>query len=106
MFLLKVITLRTSYFPLTIIKEVMYNFKENIDFAVFPSLQGGPHNHAIAGVGVALKQVKPVVEISVQVSHSFLIGPGVYCQFLMQINFVLSCTRRPNQHFGSTNHKC
>ena len=35
----------------------MYDFDKNIDFAVFPSLQGGPHNHAIAGVGVALKQV-------------------------------------------------
>jgi glycine/serine hydroxymethyltransferase len=36
----------------------MYELKEKIDFAVFPSLQGGPHNHAIAGVGVALKQVQ------------------------------------------------
>lgn len=35
----------------------MYDFGKNIDFAVFPSLQGGPHNHAIAGVGVALRQV-------------------------------------------------
>lgn len=35
----------------------MYDFDKRIDFAVFPSLQGGPHNHAIAGVGVALKQV-------------------------------------------------
>ena len=37
--------------------DIMYDFDKNIDFAVFPSLQGGPHNHAIAGVGVALKQV-------------------------------------------------
>lgn len=37
--------------------EIKYDFDKNIDFAVFPSLQGGPHNHAIAGVGVALKQV-------------------------------------------------
>jgi len=33
-------------------KELM----ELIDFAVFPSLQGGPHNHQIAGVATALKE--------------------------------------------------
>ena len=37
--------------------DIMYDFDKKIDFAVFPSLQGGPHNHAIGGVGVALKQV-------------------------------------------------
>lgn len=29
---------------------------DKIDFAVFPSLQGGPHNHQIAGVATALKE--------------------------------------------------
>ena len=38
-------------------KEVMYDFEKKINAAVFPALQGGPHNHAIAGVAVALKQV-------------------------------------------------
>ena len=42
----------------------MYDLKEKIDFAVFPSLQGGPHNHAIAGVGVALKQVQIIFTTS------------------------------------------
>uniref|UniRef100_A0A452HJ95 glycine hydroxymethyltransferase n=1 Tax=Gopherus agassizii TaxID=38772 RepID=A0A452HJ95_9SAUR len=37
-------------------KEIPYNLEEPINFAVFPSLQGGPHNHAIAAVAVALKQ--------------------------------------------------
>ncbi|XP_050781366.1 serine hydroxymethyltransferase, mitochondrial [Gopherus flavomarginatus] len=37
-------------------KETPYNLEEPINFAVFPSLQGGPHNHAIAAVAVALKQ--------------------------------------------------
>ncbi|XP_039260153.1 serine hydroxymethyltransferase, cytosolic-like [Styela clava] len=34
----------------------MYNLEKPINEAVFPGLQGGPHNHAIAGVAVALKQ--------------------------------------------------
>ncbi|XP_030052502.1 serine hydroxymethyltransferase, mitochondrial isoform X2 [Microcaecilia unicolor] len=38
-------------------KEIPYNFEDRINFAVFPSIQGGPHNHAIAAVAVALKQV-------------------------------------------------
>ncbi|PRD36683.1 UNVERIFIED_CONTAM: Serine hydroxymethyltransferase [Trichonephila clavipes] len=37
-------------------KEIKYDFQQKVDFAVFPSLQGGPHNHAIASVAVALKQ--------------------------------------------------
>lgn len=35
----------------------MYDLEDRVNFAVFPALQGGPHNHAIAGVAVALKQV-------------------------------------------------
>ena len=36
--------------------NVMYDMEKKINDAVFPGLQGGPHNHAIAGVAVALKQ--------------------------------------------------
>lgn len=39
-------------------KEVLYDLEDRINFAVFPSLQGGPHNHTIAAVAVALKQVR------------------------------------------------
>lgn len=38
-------------------KETLYDLEDRINFSVFPSLQGGPHNHAIAAVAVALKQV-------------------------------------------------
>lgn len=35
---------------------IMYDYGNKIDFAVFPGLQGGPHNHQIAALSVALKQ--------------------------------------------------
>lgn len=34
------------------------DLKDRIDSAVFPGLQGGPHNHTIAALAVALKQAK------------------------------------------------
>jgi len=34
----------------------MYNLERPINEAVFPGLQGGPHNHQIAAVAVALRQ--------------------------------------------------
>lgn len=34
-----------------------YDFEEKINFAVFPSMQGGPHNNHIAALAIALKQV-------------------------------------------------
>jgi len=37
-------------------KPIMYDLEQDINSAVFPALQGGPHNHAIGGVAVALKQ--------------------------------------------------
>merc|ERR1740138_1842415 len=33
------------------------DIKERIDMAVFPALQGGPHNHQIGGLAVQLKEV-------------------------------------------------
>ena len=34
-----------------------YEYEDAINFAVFPSLQGGPHNHQIAGLCTQLKEV-------------------------------------------------
>jgi len=37
-------------------KEIPYDIEDKINFAVFPGLQGGPHNHTISGLACALKQ--------------------------------------------------
>jgi glycine hydroxymethyltransferase len=38
-------------------KDVMYDLENPINFSVFPGHQGGPHNHTITALAVALKQV-------------------------------------------------
>lgn len=35
-----------------------YDYEDKINFAVFPSLQGGPHNHQIGALAVALKAAR------------------------------------------------
>ncbi|BFG02064.1 serine hydroxymethyltransferase cytosolic [Drosophila madeirensis] len=40
--------------------KVLYDLEDRINQAVFPSLQGGPHNNAIAGIATAFKQAKTV----------------------------------------------
>merc|ERR1719482_1063167 len=35
---------------------IMYDLEDRINQAVFPGLQGGPHNHTITALAVALKQ--------------------------------------------------
>ena len=37
---------------------IMYNLENPINSAVFPGLQGGPHNHTIAALAVALKMAQ------------------------------------------------
>lgn len=37
-------------------KETLYDLEEPINFSVFPGHQGGPHNHTITALAVALKQ--------------------------------------------------
>jgi len=38
-------------------KDEKFDFENKINFAVFPSLQGGPHNNVIAGIAVQFKEV-------------------------------------------------
>jgi glycine hydroxymethyltransferase len=41
-------------------KEEMYNLEEPINASVFPGHQGGPHNHTITAMAVALKQAQSI----------------------------------------------
>jgi len=64
-----------------------YDLEEKINFAVFPSTQGGPHQNVIAGVATALKQASTseFKEYIQQVkkkcfcSCKVLNGKGVFC---------------------------
>merc|ERR1719418_124094 len=37
-------------------KDVFYDYEDRINNAVFPGLQGGPHNHQIAAIAVAMQE--------------------------------------------------
>jgi glycine hydroxymethyltransferase len=39
-------------------KEIPYDLEKKINFSVFPAHQGGPHNHTISALSVALKQAQ------------------------------------------------
>lgn len=39
-------------------KEILYDLDKKINFLVFPAHQGGPHNHTISALAVALKQAQ------------------------------------------------
>lgn len=48
-------------------KEIKYDLEAKVNGAVFPGLQGGPHNNAIAGIAVALKVVGTGIKKSLKV---------------------------------------
>jgi glycine hydroxymethyltransferase len=50
-------------------KPVEYDYESRINNSVFPSLQGGPHNHAIGSVAVALRQVRKQLQPTVRYWH-------------------------------------
>ena len=39
-------------------QEILYDLEGPINFSVFPGHQGGPHNHTITALAVALKQAQ------------------------------------------------
>lgn len=80
----------------------MYDLEDKVNFSVFPSLQGGPHNHAIAGVAVALRQVSKTRKlwwkVTLPVLICFIVLVGYFlirCWWLVKQNLTTKC-------FGAT----
>lgn len=75
---------------------MLYDYEDKINQAVFPGLQGGPHNHTIAGLAVALKQVFSIwfypkqTEITYW-SNSYILLVFIKCQIgdFFIFNFLL-----------------
>jgi glycine hydroxymethyltransferase len=62
---------------------VLYDYEDKINQAVFPGLQGGPHNHTITGLAVALKQVCMWITINsisfnIRFKSSFLFNSNIF----------------------------
>lgn len=47
-------------------EPIMYDIDEKINFAVFPGLQGGPHNHTIGALATCLKQANTEAFVTYQ----------------------------------------
>jgi len=60
-------------------------YKQQIDFAVFPSSQGGPHNNTISAVATALKQVN-TLEFK-EYSKQVVINAKLLASKLIELNF-------------------
>jgi len=78
-------------------EDVQYDYEDRINQSVFPALQGGPHNHQIGALAVALKQVaQPAFKAyAVQVKANAL----SLANFLMSKDYKLVTD-------GTENHLC
>jgi glycine/serine hydroxymethyltransferase len=74
---------------------------EQIDFAVFPMLQGGPHNHQIAALATQLKEVHPSSTYSLTHSPTCLLA-RVY----VHTNTLPPLAPPPHTHTHTHHHGC
>merc|ERR1719324_1166447 len=66
----------------------MYEYEDAINFSVFPSLQGGPHNHQIAGLCTQLKEVaSPEFKQYIQQVKA---NAAALCAFLVGKNYKMA----------------
>lgn len=76
--------------------EKMYDLEDKINFAVFPGLQGGPHNHTITALATALKQVnsKEFVDYQYQVYILRMTSPVAPLHMATNLLLLLVCVNR------------
>lgn len=77
--------------------KTMYDFGPKIDSAVFPGLQGGPHNHTIAALATALKQASSA-EFK-QYQEAVMGNSRALCEELMGLGYDMVSG-------GTSNHLC
>uniref|UniRef100_A0A1B0AXS0 Serine hydroxymethyltransferase n=1 Tax=Glossina palpalis gambiensis TaxID=67801 RepID=A0A1B0AXS0_9MUSC len=65
--------------------KVMYDLEERINGAVFPGLQGGPHNNTIAGIATAFRQAKTTE--FVQYQTQVIANSRRLCEGLMNLGY-------------------
>lgn len=78
-------------------ESIMYDLASKIDTAVFPGLQGGPHNHTIAGIAIALGQC--LTEEFVAYAKQILANSQALSKRLMSLGYSLTTG-------GTDNHLC
>lgn len=66
----------------------MYDIENKINQAVFPGLQGGPHNHAIAGIATTMKQAKSPEFLAYQ--KQIVVNAKRLCQSLQDHGYKIS----------------
>jgi len=68
-------------------KPIMYDIEEKINFAVFPGLQGGPHNHTIGALATCLKHAKTPMFVNYQ--KQVLSNSSGFANQLMKLGYTL-----------------
>lgn len=78
-------------------EKIMYDIGEKIAAAVFPGLQGGPHNHTISAIAVALKQC--LSEEFVKYAKQILLNARALSTKLIELGYTIATG-------GTDNHLC
>lgn len=69
-------------------EKIMYDIEDRINEAVFPGLQGGPHNNTIAGIATALLQTKSPEFIQYQ--KQIIANAKRLCSGLQELGYKIS----------------